>query len=209
MAADNRRSKGEGISKIKKKDFIENSVFSVYLEGIGYTIAQLRDDCQMEFFNILRERDEWGGVDLNEEKVLFCIVVAAHRLLALFHRNITSEVIFNERARCLVGLSYSSVRENTGVFGLNLIECGDVFDPNNIKVLIKNLDPVFHKDILYSFELLGMNGKVDEIKERLVRYFSEGVNFDTQIKFLYPELELPPKWYVRKGVEDIKSFLNH
>ncbi|WP_226093476.1 hypothetical protein LF929_013855 [Dickeya oryzae] len=197
------------MSKIKKKDLIENSVFSVYLEGIGYTIAQLRDDCQMEFFDILRARDEWGGVDLNEEKVLFCIVVAAHRLLALFHRNITSEVIFNERARCLVGLGYSSVRESTGVFGLNLIEYGDVFDPNNIRVLIKNLDPVFHKDILCSFELLGMNGKVDEIKERLVRYFSEGVNFDAQIKFLYPELELPPKEYVRKDVEDIKSFLNH
>ncbi|WKV51798.1 hypothetical protein [Dickeya fangzhongdai] len=197
------------MSIVKKKDLVENSVFSIYLEGIGYTVAQLRDDCQMEFFDVLRDRDEWDGINLNEEKVLFCIVVAAHRLLALFHRNITLDVIFNERERCLVGLSYSSVRESTGVFGLNLIEYGKTFDPNNTRVLIKDLDPVFHKDILYSFELLGMNGKVEKIKERLVRYFSEGVNFDTQIKFLYPELELPPKGYVRKDVEDIKGFLNH
>ncbi|WP_049855016.1 hypothetical protein [Dickeya fangzhongdai] len=197
------------MSILKKKDLVENSVFSIYLDGIGYTIAQLRDDCQMEFFDVLRDRDEWDGINLNEEKVLFCIVVAAHRLLALFHRNITLEVIFNERERCLVGLSYSSVRESTGVFGLNLIEYGKIFDPNNIRVLIKDLDPVFHKDILYSFELLGMSGKVDKIKERLVKCFSEEVNFDTQIKFLYPELELPPKGYVRKDVEDIKDFLNH
>ncbi|QHQ17996.1 hypothetical protein GMW39_20670 [Pectobacterium parmentieri] len=99
------------MSKIKKKELIENAVFSIYLEGIGYTVAQLRDDCQMEFFDIIREKDEWNGINLNEEKVLFCIVVAAHRLLALLHRNIKLEVIFNERARYLVGLNYSSVRK--------------------------------------------------------------------------------------------------
>lgn len=191
------------MSKVKKKELVENSVFSIYLEGIGYTVAQLRDDCQMEFFDVLRDRDDWVGINLNEEKILFCIVVAAHRLLALFHRNVTSDVIFNERERCLVGLSYSSVREGTGVFGLDLIEYDKTFDPNNIRVLIGKLDPVFHKDVLYSFEFLGMNGNVEKIKKRLVRYFSEGVNFDTQIKYLYPELEFPPKGYVRKDVKDI------
>ncbi|MCG8710777.1 hypothetical protein JHU04_004086 [Brenneria sp. 4F2] len=190
--------------KIKKKELVENSVFSIYLEGIGFTVAQLRGDCQMEFFDVLRDKDDWAEINLNEEKILFCIVVAAHRLLALFHRNITSEVIFNEKERGLVGLSYSSVRESTGVFGLELIEYDKTFNPNKIKVLIKNLDPVSHQDILYSFEFLGMNGNVEKINKRLVRYFSEGINFDNQIKYLYPELDLPPKEYVRKDIKDIK-----
>lgn len=195
--------------KIKKKDLIENSVFSIYLAGIGYTVAQLRGDCQMEFFNIVREQDDWIDINLNEEEILFCIVVATRRLLALFHRNVTSEVICNERERCLVGLSYSSVRDNTGVFGLSLVKYDEVFEPDNIKVLVKDLEPVRHKDILYSFELLSMNGNVEKIKQRLIRYFTDGVNFDEQIQILYPEIEPPFKGYVRVKESDIGKILKN
>lgn len=100
--------------KIIKKELVENSVFSIHLEGVGYTVAQLIDDNQMEFFNIIKKHDKWTSIDLNKEDVLFCIVVAAHRLLRLFYRNITSELVVNTRGRNSLGLSLSSVRKIIG-----------------------------------------------------------------------------------------------
>lgn len=183
--------------KIMRRELTENAVFSIYLQGIGYTVAQLRDDNRMEVFDIIKNKDEWSTVNLNNEKVLFCIVVAAHRLLRLFYRCITYELVHNTRDRGLLGLSLSSVRDVTGIFGLSLIKHGEVFEPSSVDVLIRDLDPERHRDILYSFELMSMNGSVDKIMSRLVRFFTLGVNFDDQIKVLYPEIDLPPAGYKR------------
>ncbi|MCL1124459.1 hypothetical protein [Shewanella surugensis] len=181
--------------KIKKKELMNGAVFSIHVEGEGYTLAQLRDDCQMEVFNILREEDVWDNIDLNEVEVLFCIVVASHRLLKLFSRNVTNEIIVNSRNRILLGLSYTQSLRHTGLFGFNLIEYDNPYNSNNERILIENLDPVEHKDILYSYESLGMNGKPDKIKDRISRYFMTGINWDVSKEVLYPELQPPSKDY--------------
>ncbi|QHQ17995.1 hypothetical protein GMW39_20665 [Pectobacterium parmentieri] len=72
-----------------------------------------------------------------------------------------------------------------------------MFDPSDTRILVQDLEPNKHKDILYSFELLSMNGSVEKIKKRLTTYFNDGINLDEQIRILYPEVELPPKGYTR------------
>ena len=189
--------------RIIKKHLVDGVVFSIKIEGVGYTAAQLRDDCQMDFFDIIRENDEWEGVDFNQVDVLFCIVVAAHRLLKLFHRNITSEVVGNTRPRILLGLSYTLKLRHTGLFGFNLVEYDNPYNPNVERIIIEDLEPDEHKDIIYSYENLGMNGNPDKIRERLSKYYLSGVNWDLTKSVLYPELSPPPKGYTKVNYLDV------
>jgi hypothetical protein len=186
-----------------KKHLVDGAVFSIKIEGVGYAAAQLRDDCQMDFFDIIKDNDDWEDFDFNKVDVLFCIVVAAHRLLKLFNRNVTSEVIANTRPRTLFGLSYNLNLRHTGLFGFNLVEYDNPYSSDMERILIENLDPEKHRDILYSYENLGMNGSPDKIRSRLSLYFLEGINWDPTKSVLYPELSPPPKGYERVKYTDI------
>ncbi len=189
--------------KIMKKHLVDGAIFSIKIEGGGYTAAQLRDDCQMDFFDIRNESDDWEGINFNNVDVLFCIVVAAHRLLKLFNRDITTQVIVNMRPRILLGLSYSSEKRHTGLPGFDFIEYDNPFNPNVKRVLIEKLDPVKNMDVLYSYEHLGMHGEPEKVMQRLNNYFVDGVNWDVQKSILYPELSPPPKGYKRVKYTDI------
>ena len=187
-----------------KKHLVDGAVFSIKIEGVGYTAAQLRDDCQMDFFDIVQETDEWNDIDFNQVDVLFCIVVAAHRLLKIFNRNITSEVTVNSRPRLLLGLSYNNNLRHTGLFSFNLVKYHNPYNSSMEQVLVENLDPVKHKDILYSYENLGMSGSPDKVMSRLSQYFLEGVNWDVSKSVLYPELSPPPKGYKKISYPESK-----
>ncbi|WNJ94247.1 MULTISPECIES: hypothetical protein [Vibrio] len=181
---------------VRKKELIEDAVFSIKVDGFGYVLSQLRDDSRMDIFDNLKDDDEWQGEDLNKANILFTIVVAEHRLLKLFSRNVTSVVKINQRPRCLIGLSLSEeVRESSSLPGLRLIRYEKTYDPNNIEVLIPMLDPIVHKDLIYSYEYIGMQGNPEEIKNRIELYYKNGINWDKQKSVLYPELELPPRGY--------------
>ena len=181
---------------IKKKDLTVDSVFSVEVPGYGYILAQLRDDHCMDVFDNLKDVDDWYGEDLNEREILFTIVVASHRLLTLFKSNVTSVVKVNTRPRCLIALRFSEeLRTTTKMPGLSLVKHDPVYNPNNKNVLIPLLDPVLHKEILYSYEYWGMHGNPKEILERITCYYETGVNFDKSKMILYPELAPPPKGY--------------
>ncbi|CCN33791.1 hypothetical protein VIBNISO65_1540027 [Vibrio nigripulchritudo SO65] len=184
---------------IRKKDLKEGKVFSIQVGNFGYVLAQLRDNCRMDVFDNLRTEDEWKEENLNEAKVLFTIVVADHRLLKLFNSDVTSVVIPNTRKRELVALKMSSnIRKSTNLPTLSLIKHTEVYDPNNIEILIEDLDPEFHKDILYSYEYVGMVGQADKIRDRIFTYFSSRINWDKQKSIFYPELVPPPKDYKKK-----------
>lgn len=181
---------------IKKKELIENAIFSIKIDDLGYVLSQLRDDSRMDVFDNLKDKDEWQGEDLNNTNILFTIVVAEHKLLKLFSNNVTSVVKANKRPRLLLGLSLSKeIRESTSMPGLRLIKYDKVYDPNNVEVIIPILDPIMHKDIIYSYEYIGMQGNYKEIKDRILKYYKEGIDWDKQKAILYPDVELPSKGY--------------
>ena len=184
---------------IKKKDLKDGKVFSIQVGSFGYVLAQLRDNCRMDVFDNLRNEDEWKEENLNEAKILFTIVVAEHRILKLFSSDVTSMVIPNTRKRELLALKMSSnIRKLTNLPALSLIKLDEVHDPNNVEVLIDSLEPDFHKDVLYSYEYIGMVGQPEKIRDRIVTYFSSGINWDKQKSIFYPELSLPPRDYKNK-----------
>lgn len=60
---------------IRKKDLVEDAVFSVELESLGYAVLQFRDNCRMDVFCVLKNTDDdWRGLDLNKADILFTIV---------------------------------------------------------------------------------------------------------------------------------------
>lgn len=184
---------------IRKKDLVEDSVFSIKIGEHGYVLAQLRDDCRMDVFDNLRQEDIWDGEDLNKASILFTLVVAEHRLLKLFNSEVTTIVKPNTRPRVLIGLSYGEIRDSTKMPGLRLIKYDPVYDPSNIEVLIPALEPEnpLHKDYIYSYEDIGMQGKPEVIRNRIITYYETGVNWDKSNELLYPELSPPPKGYVK------------
>jgi hypothetical protein len=183
---------------VRKKDLQVNAVFSIEVPEYGYILAQLREDCCMDFFDNLREDNSWEGEDLSTAPILFTIVVAAHRLLKLFSMQVINIVKINDRPQPSMSLAFSSeVRPSTGLPGLRLEKHGKIYDPNNVDVIVPLLDAEKHRDILYSFEYHGMVGKPDVLLERVSNFYKTGINWDKQKEILYPELPLPPKGYVR------------
>ena len=187
---------------IRKKDLVVDSVFSIQVPEYGYVLAQFRKDHHLEVFDCLRKEDSWDDVDLNNSPVLFNIVVAVSRLLKLFSRDFTALVKVNRRPQPVLSLSLGEVRPSTNLFGLTLVKHEEVYDPNNEMVLISSLDPEEHRDILYSFEYLGMNGKPEVIRNRISTYYETGINWDKKKSILYPELPLPSKDYQRMTCEE-------
>ena len=187
--------------RILKKEIIDGQVFSIHLEGVGFSLAQMRNNYKMEFFNILRKEDYWEDVDMNKLEVSFDIIVASQRLVKLFHRNVTGEVVKNLRAPLLIGLSLSSNMRDSGLYFLNLVKYKLPYYPEEEEIIIGDLDPIKHKDILYSYDYIGMVGQVNKIKERLLIFFVNGINIDPAVITLYPEVGLPPKGYKRKNID--------
>ena len=65
-----------------------------------------------------------------------------------------------------------------------------------------SLESEFHRDIIYSFEYIGMIGEPEVIRSRISTYYETGINWDNQKSILYPELPLPPKGYQRMTCEE-------
>lgn len=187
---------------IRKKDLVVDSVFSIQVPEYGYVLAQFRKDHHLEVFDCLRKEDSWKGVDLNNVPVLFNIVVAGHRLLKVFSKEVSELVSSNKRPQPILSLTLGEVRPSTKVFSLMLVKHEEIYDSNNEMVLIPNLDPEEHRDILYSFEYLGMNGKPEVIRNRISTYYETGINWDKKKSILYPELPLPSKDYQRMTCEE-------
>lgn len=154
---------------------------------------------------MFEKEDTWEGVDLNNVPVLFNIVVAGHRLLKLFSKEVSELVSNNKRPQPILSLTLGDVRPSTKVFSLMLVKHEEIYDSNNEMALIPNLDPEEHRDILYSFEYLGMNGKPEVIRSRISTYYETGINWDNQKSIIYPELPLPPKGYQRMACEEFRS----
>lgn len=187
---------------IRKKELTENAIFSVAVAEYGYVLCQLRDDCRMDIFDNLREHDDWAGEDLNEANLLCTIVIAEHRLIKLFSQNVTPIVKPNQRPRTLIGLSLSEdIRPPGNLPGFRLIKYGIRYDPSQVDVLIPMLSPEQHRDLIYSYDYIGMHGSVNEIRDRIIRYYRDGIDWDKQKSVLYPELPLPPKGYKKISYE--------
>ncbi|MFP3589240.1 hypothetical protein SCB29_37440, partial [Paraburkholderia sp. SIMBA_055] len=83
------------------------------LDDALFTLAQMRVNGLMEFFDVFSDNDDWRGCDLNIADLLFCIFVAEKRLKSLFVRVLEEgEVVVNHRPIPRQMLSFEWVAED-------------------------------------------------------------------------------------------------
>lgn len=180
---------------LKSVKWVEDSVLVVKLDETLFTLAQMRVNGLMEFFNIFSASDDWRGCDLNSADMLFCIFVAEKRLKSLFVRGLEKEeVVVNHRPIPKQMLSFEWLAEDT--YTANLIELSDGYSSVGGRVIKSNLSVNSDLDIINSHEFCGVFGDPDKLRSRLKFFHDTGINWDEQKKFIYPSLERPKNFPV-------------
>lgn len=106
---------------LKSIKWVEDGILVIKVDESIYTLAQMRKNGLMEFFDAFREGDDWEGIDLNDRKILFCIFVAEKQLKSMFVRFLDgASVKKNQRPIIKEMLSFEWVSE--GQYTANLIK---------------------------------------------------------------------------------------
>jgi hypothetical protein len=181
------------MARLLKKDLVEGAVLSIKLKENLYTIAQVKYDHTLQCFNIFREDDNWDGVDLNKEKHLFCVVIATSVILKLFKAKHNDSVIADKRPiplKIIIDHPLTRIPQLKEMDGIGNVS------PNEWKLIVDNLNLKDHLDLIYKYEITAMMGNPKDIKDRLLRYYNTGINFDDQKKWFFPDLDLDnlKKW---------------
>lgn len=174
---------------LKKKDLVTGAILSIKLKEDLYTLGQLHYNHRLECFDITRKTDEWSGVNLNTINPIFCLVVAESRLLKLFHSNQSGIVVANQRETPKRVIT--SVLQPQGKPSISLVEMDERYDSTRAKVIIPNLNIDEHLDAIHSHEGAWMIGQPEKIRNRLLRYFETGVNWDESKAFSFPNIQPP------------------
>lgn len=67
---------------LKNIEWADDDIYSLVLRAGLYTLAQMRKNYILQFFDIQRATDEWGGINLNDVPTLFFKFVAPKGLRA-------------------------------------------------------------------------------------------------------------------------------
>lgn len=170
---------------LKRSVWKSGKVISIKLKEDLFTLAQMRENSLMEFFDISRPSDQWNGVDLNHVSALFCIYVADGRIKSLFE-SAPPDVISNQRPVAKRMLSFT-VKEQ-GRYGVDLIELDDRYSSVEARVVKHDLDPVADRQLILNHELTGMVGDPMKLHKRLLRYYETGQDVDDAKAFIFPSL---------------------
>lgn len=175
---------------LKKIVWKEDTVLSLILRPDLYTLAQMRSDSLMQFFDIRNDNGVWKEIDLNAIPQLFCIKVAENRLKSLFvelvgvdnakpnHKSIPNKMI-----------DYRFVKD--GNYEADLVELTDRYSNIGAKVIKAGLTIDKDLDTIYSHEYVGMFGDPEKLRKRLIRYFDTGVNWDESKSFIFKGIHPP------------------
>ncbi|HIH2752968.1 hypothetical protein L3V59_28915 [Burkholderia aenigmatica] len=180
---------------LKKIAWSENSIFNVKLGENLFTLAQMRCNHLMQFFDINSEDGAWSGVDLNAVPELFSIYVAENKLKPILTEKIDDSRVTPNR-RPIPKLMLSLRIDGPGEFGADLIELSETYSVDGKKIIKQKLSSREDLDSIHRYELAGMVGDPNKIKGRLLRFFESGVNWDESKCFIFKDIQPP---YARNG----------
>lgn len=176
---------------LKRIPWKQDAVLSFQLADDLFTLAQMRINCLMEFFDVFRSTPDWAGTDLNQAPIIFCAYAAENRFKSMINEILPAGVVI-PNARPVRRRMLSAIIEADGKYGANLVELDDSFSSVDARLIQADLDPVKDAQIIYQHELAGMIGSPEKLRKRLTRYAQTGVNWDDSKSFLFPGISLPP-----------------
>lgn len=176
---------------LKKIKWEDGLVLSVKISDGLFTLAQMRFNYLMEFFDVFRSDENWEGVDLNNEDIIFCIFVSIKNIKSIFSGVVTDTSVSANR-RPVKTRMLSAIFGSSGNTGANLIELSDKYSNIGGEIVKPSLTVENDLNLIYEYELCGMEGNPDKILERLRIYYETGVSWDKSKEFLFPNIQ-PPK----------------
>lgn len=173
---------------LKKITWQEGKVLSLKLKDDLYTLVQMRKNYYLQFFDLTSAQNTWSDVDLRTVDTLFFIFTSTKALKGLAVSELSSDdVSLDERPperrmlRAIIG----------GNYGADLIELTDTFETIDATTLKSNLTLANDLDTIYKYELSGMIGDPEKLRNRLINYFDNGINWDKSKEFLFKGI-FPP-----------------
>jgi hypothetical protein len=176
---------------LKRIPDAENTILCFQIREGLYTLAQLRGNNLMEFFDVFSNEPTWQGVDLNRAPIIFCAYAAEKRFKPLITEVVSPDVV-QPNTRAVPRRMLSSIIEANEKYGANLVELDESLDSVNATLIKADLDPVKDRQAIYDHELTGMIGATEKLRTRLLRFFDTGVNWDDAKSFLFKGIPLPP-----------------
>lgn len=174
---------------LKSLKWEANQVLSVKVSDNLFTLAQMRMNYLMEFFDVFRSDEDWVEVDLNKEKIIFCIFVSTKNLKGIFSGQVSSGVVVNSRP--IRRRMLSPVFGSSGNNGANLIDLTDEYTNIGAETVKASLTTEKDLQLIYDYESCGMAGNPERILNRLKMYHETGVNWDETKVFLFPDIKPP------------------
>ena len=174
---------------LKRVSLKENDVVSLQLRDDLFTLAQMRRNHIMQFFDVHSTKSGWGEVDLNGKPSLFFAFVAENRFKPILVAKVGSSEVVPSRA-AIPRLMLSSRYEDGG-FGADLVELTETYDSYPVRVVKERLSIDEDLELIRRHELTGMLGDAEKLKKRLIRHFDTGVNWDDAKSFLFKGVPLP------------------
>lgn len=175
---------------LKRVTWTPGAVFTVALRGDLFTVAQMRENHLMEFFDVASATPDVQGIDLNQSPLVCCLFVAEQRIRPLLVERIgTERARPNQRPlrrRMLNPLFGPAER------GAELIELNDDYSAIGASVVSGPLSLDRDLATIHAHELTSMVGDPAKLAARLIRWFDTGVNWDDSKRFLFPGIEPPP-----------------
>jgi len=172
----------------------EGALVNVRLRDGLYTIALLKSNPYMWFFDIHGDDGIWKDIDLNQVRPLFCIMVGRVVLQRLVTSKITEKSVKPPDSlpipRCWIKPSVNLGPGKAGGFvwrGGSLIQLLQGPDSLKSPVIKPSLDVENDREAIETHELTNMWGDQD-LSDRLCRYYDVGINRD-DLKFeIFPGL---------------------
>jgi len=155
-----------------------------------YSLAQMRDNHYLQFFDVSNDVGKWNDVDLNSVASLFCNFVAESKLKSLLVDVLSPEKV---KPRLLppptVGLAYDIL--GAGFPNVALVEMGPEYDCTKFKIIKPRLNFNDDMSLILQHEFLGTFGDAEKLRSRLLRYFEKGINWDETKNYLFPGIAPP------------------
>jgi len=171
---------------LKRIVWKNGKVISLKLRDDLYTLVQMRENHYLQFFKISQPHDEWNGIDLSKVDTLFFQYAATCVFKGLASKVVKKVTVDHKPSQkvmlsAIIGYSYCA----------DLIELTGSQEPHEGTVIKHNLSIEEDLDLIYKYELSGMIGNPDKLKNRLLNFFENGINWDESKSFLFKGIPLP------------------
>ncbi|MED5609457.1 hypothetical protein VV867_17295 [Pseudomonas sp. JH-2] len=176
---------------MKSVKWVEDQILSIKIDEGIYSLAQMRKNSLMEFFDVRRDSDTWKNIDLNKENIIFCLFVTEKKIKPIFSSIVDASKV-SPNKRPIKKKMLSAIFGQGPKGGAKLIELTDNYSSYQAKIIKDNLSITTDISEIYDNELCGMVGDPEKIRKRLIIYFNTGVNWDESKGFIFSGVPLPP-----------------